>query len=350
MKRKKLNCNCRFVSNGCKKNLPSEIFVVITNWNGQKLLRACLKSFFENTSCPNCHVIVVDDGSIDRSVEMVELEFPEVKLIQNLKNLGFAKSNNIGINYALTKGAQYILLLNSDIIIVGKDWLPALINLIELDSNIGIVGCKLLYPDGRLQHAGGIIGVSGFRHRGLGEKDVGQYDNVQIVDYVTGAAFLIKVEVINKIGLLDEGFSPLYFEEIDWCARARFYGYNVVYTPIPALIHKGRSTTRLLPTRKTDFYYKRNWIRFFLLNFKFADVVKRIIFREFRETIINLISLNRNGKFPLVIKPDAPDKLAIEIKAWVINLRNLKDILLKRKQRFLAYKSRNKIESKPKLV
>ena len=152
------------------KGLPSEIFVVITNWNGKKLLRACLASLFENTSCLNCHVIVVDDGSVDGSVEMVELEFPDVKLIRNMKNQGFAKSNNIGIKYALTKGAQYILLLNSDIVIVGKEWLPVMINLIESDSSIGIVGCKLLYPNGRLQHAGGIIGVSGFRHRGLKRK------------------------------------------------------------------------------------------------------------------------------------------------------------------------------------
>lgn len=299
-----------------------------------------MKSFFENTSCPNCHLIVVDDGSVDRSVEMVELEFPSVKLIRNMKNQGFAKSNNIGIKYALTMGAQYILLLNTDIVIVGKEWLPIMINLIASDSNIGIVGCKLLYPNGRLQHAGGIIGVSGFRHRGIQEKDVGQYDKVQIVDYVTGAAFLIKVEVINQIGLLDEGFSPLYFEEIDWCARAKFYGYKVVYTPIPALIHKSRSTTRLITKRKTDFYYKRNWIRFFLLNFKLADIFKRIIFWESRETISNLVCPNRDGKFPIVIRSDAPDKLSIEMNAWVANLCNLKDILLKRKQRFSAYKAR----------
>ncbi len=319
--------------------MPSETFVVITNWNGQKLLRACLASFFENTSCPNCHVIVVDDGSTDRSAEMVELEFPDVKLIRNMKNQGFAKSNNRGIKYALTKGAQFILLLNSDIIIVGKEWLPAMINLIESDSSIGIVGCKLIYPNGRLQHAGGIIGVSGFHHRGINEKDVGQYDKVQTVDFVNAAAFLIKAEVIRQIGLLDEGFSPLYFEEIDWCARARFYGFKVFYSPVPALIHKGRSTTRLLPKRKTDFYIKRNWIRYFLLNFKSADILKRIVFWEFRETISNIVSTNPNGAFPLVIRFDAPEKLVIEMKAWIVNLHNMKDILLKREQRFLAYKT-----------
>ena len=316
--------------------------MVITNWNGQKLLRAGLTSFFENTSCPNCHVIVVDDGSVDGSAEMVESEFPDVKLIRNVENQGFAKSNNTGIKYALTKGADYILMLNSDIIIVGKEWLSVMINVFESDSSISIVGCKLLYPDGRLQHAGGIIGVSGFRHRGLQEKDVGQYDKVQIVDYVTGAAFLIKVDVIRQIGLLDEGSSPLYFEEIDWCARARFYGFKVVYTPVPALIHKGRSTTRLLPKQKTDLYYKQNWIRFFLLNFKFADILKRIIVWESRETLSNLVCPNRNGKFPpIVIRFDAPDRLIIELKAWIVNLRNLKDILLKRQQRFSAYKTRN---------
>ena len=315
--------------------------MIITNWNGRKLLKACLASLFENTSYPNCHVIVVDDGSVDGSAEMVETEFPDAKLIRNMKNQGFAKSNNFGIKYALTRGAQYVLLLNSDIIIVGKEWLPIMIGVTESDGSIGILGCKLLYPNGRLQHAGGIVGVNGFRHRGIKEKDAGQYDKVQTVDYVTGAAFLIKAEVIRQIGFLDEEFSPLYFEEIDWCVRARFYGFKVVYSPVPALIHKGRSTTRLLSKRKTDFYYKRNWIRFFLLNFEFSDIVKRIIFWEFRETISNLVSINRNGRFPFVIRFDAADKLVIEVKSWIVNLRNLNDILSKRRQRFLVYETRN---------
>ena len=238
--------------------------------------------------------------------------------------------------------AQYILLLNTDIIITGKEWLPVMMNLIESDCHVGIVGCKLLYPDGRLQHSGGIIRVSGFQHRGIHEKFVGQYDNAQIVDYVTASSFFNQCRGYTLIGLLDEGFSPLYFEEIDWCARAKFHGFRVLYTPVPVLIHKGRSTTRLLTKKKTDFYYARNWIRFFLLNFKSVDILKRIILWESRETISNVLCPSRGGKFPLVIRSDAPDRLAIEMKAWIVNLRNLKDILLKRKERFLAYKTCNK--------
>lgn len=310
----------------------SAIFVIIANWNGEKLLRECLESFFMNTFCSNCHIVVVDDASVDGSVDMLKREFPKIKLIRNRKNLGFSKANNIGIRYAMARDAHYVLLLNNDIVITEKKWLATMVNVLESDKKIGIVGCKLLYPNGRLQHAGGIIEVRGFRHRGRLEKDVGQYDKVQFVDYVTGAAFLIKTEVISKIGLLDEGFSPLYFEEIDWCARARFHGYEVAYTPIPVFIHKTSSTTKTLAKTKTDFYGKRNWIRFFLLNFKYMDILKRILLWEPRE-IINYF-INRNERFPITIRTDAPQKLIIAIKAWTANIRDLKEIMTKRRQRF----------------
>jgi GT2 family glycosyltransferase len=320
--------------------ISDKLFVVIVNWNGKQILKECLTSFFDNTQCTQCSVVVVDNGSSDGSVEMLEKEYPSVKLIRNSENLGFSKANNQGINFALTQGAKFILLLNNDIEISQKNWLTAMVDLAKSDKEIGIVGCKLLYPNGRIQHAGGVVSFKGAYDRGDGEKDVGQYNKVQFVDYVTGAAFLIKTEVIRNIGLLDEGFSPFYFEDTDWCARARFYGYKVVYTPTSVLIHKkSYSMSKLRKKASMDFYIKKNWIRFFLLNFQFRDIIRRVIFFELNETRQYFLGHSSTGKIPFSLRKDAAQKLLIAWKAWAINIRNLKDIVYKRRQRFNARQS-----------
>lgn len=302
-------------------------------------MRKCLTSFFANTLKPESQIVVVDNGSVDGSVEMLEKEFPKVKLIRNKSNLGFSKANNQGIVYALNQGAKYLLLLNSDIEITEKNWLTTMLSIFEYDSNIGIVGCKLLYPNGRIQHAGGAIRVSGAYNIGDREVDIGQYDQVQFVDYVTGAAFLIKSEVICKIGLLDEGFSPLYCEDTDWCVRARLYGYKVAYTPKPTLIHESGSSASALKNEKIRFYFRRSWIRFFLLNFQFTDILKRMLKFESSELVLCIISHNRKGRLPLKIRDDAPRKIILLAKVWIPSIRNLREIMAKRKQRFFFVKA-----------
>jgi GT2 family glycosyltransferase/glycosyltransferase involved in cell wall biosynthesis len=321
--------------------VPS-IFVIIPNWNGKEMLKKCLLSFKENTSHPNCIVIVVDNGSIDGSVEMVEKEFPWVKMIKNRKNMGFSKASNQCIDYALKHGAEYILLLNNDVEIVEKKWLTKMLSFFESDPQIGILGCKLLYSDGRIQSAGGFISLRGVSD-GHGEIDRGQYDKVRVADYVIGAALLIKAEIICKIGLLDEGFSPLYFEETDWCLRARFHGYKVIYTPHPTFVHKGGSTTQSIKKEKTAFFFKKNWIRFFLLNFPLTDLIKRVVLYEPRDAIGCVMERNRMGILPFKIRNDAPNNLILIVKAWITNIRNLKDIIIKRKQRFTTKMSKRNI-------
>jgi hypothetical protein len=316
--------------------------VIIPNWNGKEMLKKCLLSFKENTSHPNCIVIVVDNGSIDESVEMIEKEFPWVKLIKNRNNVGFSKANNQGIEYALKHGAEYILLLNNDVEIVEKKWLTTMLHFFESDPQIGILGCKLLYPDGRIQHAGGFIKISRLG-QGEGELDRGQYDKVRVVDYIIGATLLIKAEVIRKIGLLDEGFSPLYFEEVDWCVRAKFHGYKVIYTPHPTFVHNSGSTTKSIKKEKTAFFFKKNWIRFFLLNFPLIDIIKRIVNHESRDILGCILERTRMETLPYKIRNDAPNNLIRMVKAWTINIRNLKDIIIKRKQRFTAKMSKRNI-------
>lgn len=154
-------------------------YVIIVNWNGKELLQKCLRSLFANTMRSECKVVVVDNASADGSVEMVRDNFPQVESIINSENAGFSKANNHGIRLALEKGARQILLLNNDVEITDVKWLGKFSDVLESDPKIGIVGCKLLYPDGTIQHAGGVIDLRVPYHRGECAKDTGQYDKVE---------------------------------------------------------------------------------------------------------------------------------------------------------------------------
>jgi GT2 family glycosyltransferase len=308
--------------------------VVVVNWNGKETLRKCLTTFFANTKPQEAKIILVDNGSTDGSVEMLQENFPQIKLMKNQENKGFSIANNQGIRAALTEGAKQILLLNNDIEITNDKWLQTLNAILESDSRFGVVGCKLLYPNGRLQHAGGVIALHGAYHRGEHDEDRCQYDKVEIVDYVTGAVLLIKSKVILEIGLLDEGYSPIYCEDSDWCVRARLYGYKVVYTPEPTLIHHCGVDTAKMGSRKA-FFFRKSAIRFYLLNYQIKDILKRLIRYEVPALASCFVRRNRNGKLPLTLRLDAYKKLLLFIKVWTPCIRDLKGIMAKRRQRFM---------------
>lgn len=314
----------------------SKVYIIVVNWNAKETLRQCLTSIQKYTA-GSFEVVVVDNGSSDGSADMVRQEFPEAHLIVNRENLGFSKANNQGLRYAAAQGAQYMLLLNNDVFVSQSDWLSRMVGSIEANRAVGMVGCKLVFPDGRIQHAGGTVRVSGAGHIGEGEADKGQYDKTRFVDYVTGAALLTKREVLVRIGLLDEGFTPLYCEDTDWCLRAAFCGYKILYTPNPKLVHKHGGSAKKLRQRNNEFYFKRSWIRFFLLNFTAKNVVKRLLRFESKEKIACFFDRTPNRSLPVKMRLDY-DKLTLLWKAWMINLGNLREILQKRKQRFSCQK------------
>jgi len=279
--------------------------------------------------------VVVDNASTDGSVEMLHELFPRIKIIQNSQNMGFSKANNQGIRFALENGAKQVLLLNNDIEIISPIWLDELSRVLESDTKIGIVGCKLLYPDRTIQHAGGVIKLRVPYHRGEGTKDTGQFDKVEFVDYVTAAALLIKSAVIRRIGFLDEGFTPLYYEDTDWCVRAQFYGYKVAYTPSPTLIHHCGSSSSKIGSEKKRLYSRRSLIRFVLLNYQVTDIFKRIILFESKEAIRSLIVRPRQGRLPIALRSDASTKVMFFVKVWWASIRDLKGIIALRRQRFI---------------
>lgn len=244
--------------------------IVIVSLNGSKPLPLCIESL-RKTDYKDFEVILVDNGSSDGTSRLVKENYPEVKVITLPKNLGFAGGNNVGIK--ASKG-DVIVLLNDDTEPY-PDWLNGFKEASNKLNDWGILGCKLLYPDRKtIQHAGAMIKpTANTYHFGYGEEDKGQYDIITECDYVTGAAFAIKRELIDKIGLLDDGYFPIYFEESDYCWRASKAGYKSYYIPKSVVIHHESRTTKKL---SFGFYkkYHTNRIRFVLKNYSFIELLK----------------------------------------------------------------------------
>lgn len=219
-----------------------QVTIIIVNWNCWEDTIECLESISQ-INYANYQVIIVDNHSHDNSVQRIKnyAKGKKLTIIENDENYGFAEGNNIGMRYAQNNfSPKYILLLNNDTV-VDKEFLKELINAGEKDDQIGILGPKIYYYDKPqvIWSAGCKIAWKTARglHIGLNETDKGQYDKLQQVDYVSGAAFLIKTEVIKQIGLMDKTYF-LYFEESDWTLRANQAGYKSLYVPTAKIWHK----------------------------------------------------------------------------------------------------------------
>ncbi len=228
--------------------------IIVLSWNGASYLPNCLRALFAQ-DYEGFEVIVVDNGSTDGSADLVAGQFPQVHLIRNAQTLGFAVGNNIGLRAA---SGDVLVLLNQDTE-VHPGWLKSLVEVVQ-DDSVGIVGCKLLYPDGTIQHAGACLeGARGESiHIGRGEPDEGQYDQCADVDFVTGAALALTRQALTRIGFLDEGFAPVYYEDVDWCYRARKAGLRVVYAPQAVVTHHESTSVRIQSyAHKAVYHYGR---------------------------------------------------------------------------------------------
>lgn len=241
-----------------KRNKSPKVSIIILNWNGGEDVLECLKSV-KDIDYPDYEVIVVDNGSTDNSVEGIKRSFPNINLIQNNKNLGFPEGTNVGIRAAT---GDYIMLLNDDTV-VARNILKDLVEAMGSNANIGIAGPTILYysePD-KIWSAGGKLSSLGYAsHIGKGLKlNKELFNKPRFVDYITGCAVLIKKEVIDKIGLLDPEYF-LYFEDADFCLRAKKAGYEYMYVPSPTVWHKATGEWITNPTQA--YYYMRNAIVF----------------------------------------------------------------------------------------
>jgi len=215
------------------------VYLVVLTWNGKDDTLECLRSL-QKVTYSNFKILVVDNASVDGTTEAILKEFPDVEVVINKSNLRFAGGNNVGIQKALDQSAKYIMLLNNDTV-VEKNFLNNLLDAAEKNSLIGIVGPKIFFHGDprRIWYAGGKIEwwKGWISHIGVRQIDNGQYDIQSETDYITGCCLLVKSEVINRVGMLDENYF-IYGEDADWCIRTARAGYTLLYVPTAVVWHK----------------------------------------------------------------------------------------------------------------
>jgi GT2 family glycosyltransferase/glycosyltransferase involved in cell wall biosynthesis len=210
------------------------VSIVIPVHGQWALTAACLRSIAADRSPVEYEVIVVDDASPDETPGRLD-ELVGVRTVHLAHNVGFLAAVNEGLALARS---PYVVLLNNDTV-VRPGWLEALVSTAEANPAVGVVGAKLVYPDGRLQEAGGVIWADGSGHNYGRDQDPDdpRFNFVRQVDYCSGACLLVRREVLTVTGGLDTRFAPAYYEDTDLCFAARAHGYQVVYQPDAVVEH-----------------------------------------------------------------------------------------------------------------
>jgi len=239
------------------RDAVSEVSVIIVNWNTLGLLRGCLASIAAETQVSH-EVIVIDNASSDGSAAMVAAEFPQVRLIANTANRGFAGANNQGLGIA--KG-RHLLLLNPDTIVL-EDAIGRMLGWLALHPDVGCVGCQVLEGPGVIQQTSfsdpgplhlAVVELGLHRLAGVlpvfGRPWYRDWDrrSERDVDVVSGMFMLVPRAVLEAVGPLDEAFF-IYAEEADWCRRIRKAGWRCVFAPVAQIIHLdggGKSTVQI---------------------------------------------------------------------------------------------------------
>jgi hypothetical protein len=302
------------------------VYIIILNWNGRKDTAECLESL-QHLTYPNFKTIVVDNGSTDNSVFFLKEKYREVDFVENEDNLGFARGNNIGIREAVGRGADYVFLLNNDTL-VDKDMLTILIKAAQDNPAVGMLGPKInyYYDKDRIWAAGGkvIFPLALTFHRRGRRQDKLTYSKIVDVDYQPACALLVKKETIGHIGLLHTSYQ-VYYEDTDWCLRAKKSGYRVVCVESAKIWHKVSASSGgwLSPLR---LYWKtRSGYIFFKKHTRFIwKIVSPLaLIMQFIATCIFAIFQGRPGS----------------IKAIILALR---DIILSREADIFALAKRKK--------
>jgi GT2 family glycosyltransferase len=226
-----------------------KVSVIVVNWNRRDLLLACLRSLDRQTT-RDFEVIVVDNGSTDGSPEMVEYEYPQVRLVRNRENLGFCAANNQGIQ---ASQAEFIALLNNDAE-AEPAWLGALLDAIDARPDCGMAASKILVWEdpSRIDKAGHLIYPDGQnRGRGSGEPDHGQYDRIEETLWPDGCAAMYRREMLTAIGGFDEDLFA-YADDAELGLRARIAGWRCVYAPAAVVRHHRGATLGLQSARRLE--------------------------------------------------------------------------------------------------
>jgi len=223
-----------------------KVTIVILNWNGLRDTVECLESL-KSITYPNYEIIVVDNGSVGNDVKILEEKYSSyAHIIANGRNLGFAAGNNVGIRQALRIGTDYVLVLNNDTV-VDPLFLSELVTAAEKDSRIGAVGPKLYYYDNParllLRQLYGKVG-----------------NTAKEMETLAGAAFLVRRNALEEVGLLDEVFYPAYCEDRDFFERLKEHGYRILCVPTSKVYHKMSATTNRDPYSQSYLIIKYSFL------------------------------------------------------------------------------------------
>lgn len=217
------------------------VCVVVPNWNGQAGLKACLDSLQAQTLKP--HIIVVDNGSVDDSVALIQKHYPSVELIRHAVNKGYAGGVNPGLRRAIELKTSYVAVFNNDAI-ADKHWLKHLVDYLDKHKTAGAAACKVLSADGKyIDSSGDQYTVWGLPYpRGRHETKLDMYDRQTDIFAASGAASLYRTAMLEQIGLFDEDFFA-YYEDVDLSFRAQLAGWKVAYVPASIVYHQISATS-----------------------------------------------------------------------------------------------------------
>lgn len=250
-----------------------KVYISILNWNGLKDTLECLESVFK-LDYPNFEVIVVDNGSTDDSVEVIEKTYPQLTLIENKENLGYTGGNNIGMRYAMDNGADYVWLLNNDTV-VESDTLTKLVDAAEKSPNIGLVSPFIYYYDEpeKVQFCGSYMDWKNFDVPHFKDEALWKQESIGRQVSLWGTALIIKRNLIKDIGYLDDRFFS-YFEDTDYSIRSSKAGYQNVMVPSSRIFHKKVPKAQ---SEKPHYYYYTARNEYFFWT-KYTGWFKRISF------------------------------------------------------------------------
>lgn len=284
----------------------NKIAVVSVNFNGEKDTLELLESLKElRTKDYELRTIIVDNGSSDNFVKTASKKYPEIDILQTGINKGFSGGYNRGIEHALIWGADYVLIINNDALTPDSNLITSLLETFKENPNAGIIAPKILFAPGfefhkdryKNEDKGKVIWFAGGKfdwnnvisiHRGIDEVDDGTFDNTLEIDFATGCCFLIKRDVLEKVGLFNEDYFA-YFEDAQYCKRVIDGGFKIFYNGKASIYHKVSQTTEV-GSSLTDYYLTRNRLIF---GFKYAS--GRTKFALWRQALEHLM-FGRNAQ------------------------------------------------------
>lgn len=271
---------------GKLNKVPEPVCVVIAAWNQIDKTLACLETVAAQ-QYPDCALVLVDNGSEQSFQEILAHEYPQVKVLTNSRNLGFAGGYNTGLSYGLSQGYELFFLLNNDTLLA-PDCLRRLVEGIDSEPDIGLVTAKIYYASDRrrIWTVGNLLRPWLLEVRNGGEKEVdqGQWDQVRPIDFAPFCGVLLKRNLLERVGLLDEDYF-LYYEDMDYCRRARQAGFELRLVPSAKIWHAvstssgGRDSPveRYWMAQSSGRYFRKhgfNWRIPFILSYRLASAAK----------------------------------------------------------------------------